>query len=174
MGRRAVLLSLAIWAATLTGCVERRFVVNTDPPGALVVRNGRPIGFAPADDHFVYYGTYHFTLIKDGYATLQVNQKITRPWYEYFPIEILSEIFWPFRIEDVRHFNYRLEPLPACQPEELLNHANVLRERGKTLGPGGPLAPSPVAAPFPAPPPAAPGQSTLMPPPSVAAGPGGQ
>src|SRR5205823_1635839 len=26
------------------GCVERRFVVTTDPPGAVVVRNGTPIG----------------------------------------------------------------------------------------------------------------------------------
>jgi hypothetical protein len=157
---------VAVCVAGLTGCVERRFVVNSDPPGALVLRNGKPIGFAPADDHFVYYGTYHFTLIKDGYATLQVDQKITRPWYEYFPLEILSEIFWPFRIEDVRHFSYHLEPLPGVRPDELLNHAQVLRNRGKTLGPGAPLSQPPpppalgVSLPTPpptAPPPPAPG-----------------
>jgi PEGA domain len=141
MGRGALLVMLAAWAVTLSGCVERRFVVNSEPPGALVLRNGKPIGFAPADDHFVYYGSYHFTLIKDGYATLQVDQKITRPWYEYFPVEILSEIFWPFRIEDVRRFSYHLEPIAIPRTDELLSHANVLRERGKTLGPGGPLTP---------------------------------
>ena len=35
------------------------------------------------DDHFVYYGNYHFTLIKDGYETLQVDQDIPAPFYEY-------------------------------------------------------------------------------------------
>ena len=67
-------LSLAVF---LTGCVDRRFVVTTDPPGALVLRNNAPIGFAPADDHFTYYGNYHFTLIKDGYET-QLQERGSR------------------------------------------------------------------------------------------------
>jgi hypothetical protein len=156
MGRKAFLVGVAVWLAGLTGCVERRFVVSTDPPGALVLRNNNPIGFAPADDHFVYYGTYDFTLIKDGYATLHVHQKIPRPWYEYFPLEIFSEIFWPFRIEDVRHFNYHLEPLPGVRPDELLNHAQVLRNRGKTLGPGTPPAPTAITSTPTVPPPTTP------------------
>lgn len=132
--RIACLLPWALGIALLTGCVERRYVVMSDPPGALVVANGKPIGAAPADNHFVYYGNYHFTLVKDGYATLQVDQKMKRPWYEYFPLEIVSEIFWPFWIEDVHHFTYRLEPLPSVKPEDMLSRAQVLRDRGQTIG----------------------------------------
>ena len=42
----------------------------------MVFRNGVPIGPTPVDDQFVYYGNYHFTLVKDGYETLQVDQDI--------------------------------------------------------------------------------------------------
>lgn len=134
MPRKLYPFALIISCMLQGGCVERRFVVNTDPPGAVVMVNGKPIGQAPADDHFVYYGNYHLTLVKDGYATMQVDQKLKRPWYEYFPLEIVSEILWPFRIEDVHHFAYRLEPLPAVKPEEMLSRAQVLRNRGQTIG----------------------------------------
>src|SRR5262245_2487854 len=79
--RRVGILRLTGWCLVvegcvclLTGCVDRRFVVTSDPPRALVLRNYQPIGAAPADDHFVYYGKYHFTLIKHGYHTLQIGQ----------------------------------------------------------------------------------------------------
>src|SRR5262249_58004588 len=69
IGRLGVLLS----AALLTGCVERRFVIESVPPTAQVLRNGQPIGFTPVDSEFIYYGKYNFTLIKDGYETLHVT-----------------------------------------------------------------------------------------------------
>ena len=50
-----------------------------------VLENGRDIGASPADQHFIYYGNYHFTIIANGYETLQVDQCIPRPWYQYFP-----------------------------------------------------------------------------------------
>jgi len=86
----------------LAGCVERRYVIESDPPGALVVANGQPIGATPVDGHFLYYGNYHFTLIKDGYETLQVDERFRAPWYEYYPIDFFSENIVPGKIEDVR------------------------------------------------------------------------
>src|SRR5438045_3581884 len=68
-------------AVLVSGCVERRYVVTSDPPGALVYKNGQPIGTTPVDDTFVYYGKYHFTLVKDGYETLQVDENFSAPWY---------------------------------------------------------------------------------------------
>src|SRR5579885_1699163 len=61
----AVLIALTVGIAP--GCVERRMVIASDPPGALVLHNHKPIGNSPADDHFVYYGIHHFTLIRPGY-----------------------------------------------------------------------------------------------------------
>jgi hypothetical protein len=125
-------LSLAVF---LTGCVDRRFVVTTDPPGALVLRNNAPIGFAPADDHFVYYGNYHFTLVKDGYETQQIDQNIPAPWYEYPPFDFFAENFLPWHIIDVRRFNYQMQPRQVPKEEEIRAHAQELRDRGHIVTP---------------------------------------
>jgi hypothetical protein len=145
MARRiAGIVLIAISIGLLAGCVDRRYVVTTDPPGAIVLRNYQPIGAAPADDHFVYYGTYHFTLIKDGYATLQVDQKIPSPWYQYFPIDFFAENVWPWTIRDVRRFHFQLQPLQQVNTDDLLHRAEALRSRGQSVG--APPAPVPVPA----------------------------
>ena len=91
MWRRITIGSCLFLLATLTGCVERRYVIEPDPPGALVLVNGQPLGTTPVDGHFVYYGNYTFTLVKDGYETLQVDQRINSPWYQCPPIDFASE-----------------------------------------------------------------------------------
>jgi hypothetical protein len=144
MRRSCFAFFLAVAAGLPVGCVERRYVVTSEPPGAVVLRNGQPVGAAPADDHFVYYGNYHFTLIKDGYSTLQVDQEIATPWYEYFPLDFFSENIVPWRIDDVRRFHYRLEPLQTTSTDDLLNRAQGLRDRGHSIAPAA-GAPAPVA-----------------------------
>ena len=135
MKRYAGLLGAVTVAALLTGCVDRRFVVTSDPPGALVLRDGQPIGATPADDHFVYYGNYHFTLIRDGYETLEVDQDVNPPWYEYPPVDFVSENLIPWTIHDVRRFHYQLQPVQIPRSDEVLQRAQDLRQRGKTIGP---------------------------------------
>ena len=147
MGRIARIIGFAVTTPILFGCVERRYVVTTDPPGAIVLRNNQQIGATPADDHFVYYGDYKFTLIKDGYTTLQVDQKIPTPWYEYFPLDFISENLVPWQIEDVRRFHYHLEPLQAVSTQYLLDRAEELRARANTIAPPAPPVPVPLAAP---------------------------
>lgn len=162
MTRSRWFLGIALAASLSAGCVERRFVVISDPPGALVLRSGQPMGAAPADDHFVYYGTYHFTLIKDGYATLQVDQPVPAPWYEYFPLEFFTENLWPFHIVDRREFTYKLEPVQAVRTDELLHQADVIRAEGKSIGkppvppPPPPAGPPPAVVPGPGAPPGIP------------------
>ena len=128
----AAFFSMALF---ITGCVERRFVVTTDPPGALVMRNNAPIGFAPADDHIVYYGNYHLTFVKDGYETLQVDQKIPAPWYEYPPFDFFAENLLPWHIIDVRRFHYQMQPRAVPRADEMLNRAQELRDRGRIVSP---------------------------------------
>ena len=98
--------NMGLWAsltaaALCTGCVEQRYVITSDPPGAAVYRNGNLIGYTPVDDTFVYYGKYHFTLVKDGYETLQVDQDIAGPVYEYPGLDFVSEVLYPFNLRDV-------------------------------------------------------------------------
>jgi hypothetical protein len=149
MRRQATLLALVLAAGSITGCVERRFVITSDPPAALVMRNGQPLGATPADDHFVYYGKYHFTLIAPGYETLQVEQDVPAPWYEYPGIDFISEVLLPWPIQDVRRFHYRLEPQRMPNTQQLLDDAQNLRNRGQTIAPPEPSTIVPGAPPQP-------------------------
>lgn len=135
MWRCSGLLGVAICAGMLAGCVERRFVIETDQPGAAVFVNGESIGASPVDHHFIYYGKYDFTIVKDGYQTLQVHQDVPAPWYEWFLIDSIAENCIPWQIVDRRPFFYQLQPLPAINPNELLGKAQNLRNRGWTVVP---------------------------------------
>ena len=159
--------ALAIAAAS-TGCVERRFVVTSDPPGALVYRNGVPLGPAPVDDFFVYYGDYDIMLVKDGYETLRAKVKINAPWYEYPPLDFVAENLFPYTIRDIREggqFHFQLQPLQAVRPDDVLKRANDLRGQGRQLGvqPEGEVPPPPRLTPGPV----APREGTVITPPSA-------
>ena len=127
------------WLAILmfvlaTGCVERRFVIESEPPGALVLMNGQPIGATPVDGHFVYYGRYQFTLIKDGYETLQVEENFRPPWYEYFPLDFASENLYPGKVEDIRRPRaFTMTPKAQPRADALLGQAEQLRSKGRAL-----------------------------------------
>jgi hypothetical protein len=143
--------NLGLWTALVvgalcTGCVDQRYLITSEPPGAMVLRNGVPIGATPVDDHFVYYGKYHFTLIKDGYETLQVDQDIPAPWYEYPPLDFVSEVLVPFHLHDVHTFHYQLSEAQPASKEDVINRGQQLRNRGQSLVGQNP-APPPVAAP---------------------------
>jgi len=130
---RAVLGGVLLLTAGLTGCVERRFVIESDPPGALVLMNGQPLGATPVDGHFLFYGDYNFTLIKDGYETQQVCQHIASPWYQYFPLDFFSENIYPCKLEDVRRFRYSMTPQVQPRTDDLINRAEQLRAKGRAV-----------------------------------------
>jgi hypothetical protein len=123
------------------GCVERRFVIESDPPGALVMVNGQPIGTTPVDYHFLWYGDYEFTLIKDGYETQPVTQRVAAPWFQYPPFDFVSENLYPAKVEDVRRFRYPLTPLVQVPTDDLLRKAAELRDRGRMIGDAPPEMP---------------------------------
>jgi len=152
MKRILAFLALAL-PVLLSGCVDRRYVIQSDPPGALVYRNGVPIGSTPVDDHFIYYGKYDFTLVKDGYETLHVQQEIPAPWYEWPGIDFISENLIPCTIRDVRRFNYKLNPVQHIRTDEILSRAEELRQRGRSIGapPPPPPPPPPGTTPLPVP-----------------------
>jgi hypothetical protein len=134
--KRSAWLAVALVLALLpTGCVTRRFLITSDPPGAIVFRDGQPIGATPVEDSFVYYGKYHFRLVKDGYEPLDVDQPVTPPWYEIIGIDFFSETLLPFTLRDKRCFNYTLQPQVQIGHEELRRRAEELRCQGKTIQP---------------------------------------
>jgi PEGA domain len=135
MLRRGFLgLAAAVLAGAPCGCVERRYVVESDPPGALVLVNGQPIGSTPVDGYFQWYGNYAFTLIKDGYETQTFSQRLNAPWFEYPPLDFVSENLYPGKIDDVRRLRFAMTPLTQVPAAELLQQADQLRNRGRALG----------------------------------------
>jgi hypothetical protein len=136
---RAANASLLIAAATClfaAGCVERRFVITTDPPNAVVYdERGLPLSGSPADKQFTYYGVYQFTLVKDGYKTTVVQENVKAPWYEWPLIDFVSENLLPFTIRDIRRLHYPLEPAESTPPEKVRSDGELLRQRGQQVGP---------------------------------------
>jgi hypothetical protein len=121
--------------ALLTGCVERRFRVESNPPGAYVHINNTPYGPTPVDVPFLYYGDYDVTLVKEGYETKKVKQPVPAPWYQYPGIDFFAEALYPAQLTDIRPLFYELEPV--CQPNlDLLKaEGEELRRRGAALPP---------------------------------------
>lgn len=113
--------------AVASGCVNRRLTVRSDPPGALVRLDGEDIGYTPVSRDFTYYGTREVTLVKDGYETLTTLQTVPRPWYQYFPIDLVADNLLPFRVTNRHDYTYRLNPKVIVPNDEILNRANGLR-----------------------------------------------
>jgi hypothetical protein len=119
----------------VSGCVTRKFTVDSFPQGATVYRDGNPLGITPVDDSFVYHGKYKFTLVKDGYETLTVDEPVHAPWYAYPPLDFFVENIWPFEVRDHRRLTYNLEPRRVVTHEEALLKASALRAHGQTVQP---------------------------------------
>lgn len=112
---------------TLSGCVSRRMMVISDPPGALVLLEGKEIGTTPVSVDFTYYGTRELTLIKDGYETLTVQQKVPTPWYQMPVVEFFADNFTPGHITDRHQFRYAMQPQRIVPNAELQRRAEMLR-----------------------------------------------
>jgi hypothetical protein len=149
MNCHARLLGLVLAIGLLSGCVERRFVITTDPPGAVVYCNGEYVGLAGGKDggvdkFFTYYGKYRFTIVKDGYVTLTSEEMIATPWYEIPPLDFFTENVWPFKESDVRRLHFHLEKACPENASSVLDKSNVLRQQNDAIQ--SPLAPKPGTA----------------------------
>ncbi|MBI3823642.1 MAG: hypothetical protein HY289_13315 [Planctomycetes bacterium] len=123
----------------VSGCVERRMVIITDPypaaSNAIVFdEKNQPIGGTPVDKPFTYYGTYKFRIVKDGYEPLVMEQRVRAPWYELPGLDFISENLIPWTIRDVRVFRVVLQPAQVRPVEQLLQDAEGLGTYSRTIG----------------------------------------
>jgi hypothetical protein len=114
---------------SFSGCVERRMLIRSDPPGALVYIDDyeNPIGMTPCSTNFTYYGTRKIRLVKDRYETLTVMQQLPSPWYEITPLDFVSENLVPGQIRDQRVLSYQLTPQMVAPTDQLRARAEQLR-----------------------------------------------
>ncbi len=135
--RLAVGLMAGVLLVSMPGCVQRRLMIRSDPPGAMVYVDDYQIGPTPIATTFTYYGTRKVRLVKDGFQTLTVYERIDPPWYEIPPLDFFSENILGREIRDMRVLDYRLVPQVVSPPQNLLDRAEELRARSQT-----PLPPS--------------------------------
>ncbi|MBK7403155.1 MAG: PEGA domain-containing protein [Phycisphaerales bacterium] len=121
---------LSVFAlAALSGCVERRIEITSEPPGALVWLNDQQLGRTPTQASFLYHGVYDVRLQLDGYETLQTTGDADAPFYENAPLDLAAEAL-PFRIDNIQRWHYVLTPkLEATESKEALE-AGLLERAG--------------------------------------------
>ncbi len=134
MGRRAR-WGLILLLLGLTGCVERRMLIVSDPPAATAFVNGKNVGMTPVSVPFDYYGKYDVMLVRDGYQTKTYPAAPRRRWFEFFPFDFFSENVWPLHIQRNFVMEYTLEPIAQPRTEDVLNDANQLRDRAQGVAP---------------------------------------
>lgn len=115
----------------LTGCVERRIYLRSDPPGADVYIDGEYIGRTRPDSHvdgplyanFIFYGTREYTFRKPGYETVSGRIELEAPWYEYPPIDFFAEVLTPWYIIDEHGIMLEMEKARPADVEGLYQRA---------------------------------------------------
>jgi hypothetical protein len=131
--RPAVLfVGLALAAA---GCVDRRFVIESNIPNAQVYIDDKSVGAAPAYAHFDYYGHYTIKLVHPGYETVVKRVHVAAPWYAYPPFDFITEVLLPFHIRDTRRYHFDLYEAAQTRTDDILNAAEALQQRGWMLPP---------------------------------------
>jgi hypothetical protein len=136
-GRRRLALSLglATGLCALAGCVERRYTIRSNPPGALAIVNGEEIGPTPISRSFTYYGDREITLMADGYDNFTTIQPINAPLWDNMVTEFFTENLIPYTFRDEREYVYQLTPASVPAKNELLGRAEALRAQGQIIPP---------------------------------------
>jgi hypothetical protein len=131
-GRAVFCLALAASMCLSSGCVYRRLMVRSDPPGARVLLDGQEVGNTPVGIPFTWYGTRELKLIKPGFETHTELVKIPTPWYEVFPLDFVSDNLVPFQITNRHEITRQLSPQTVVPSEQLYDRAESLRSEAHT------------------------------------------
>ena len=115
----------------LTGCVERLFTVRSDPPGAIVRLDDEVVGTTPCEVEYVWYGTREISVELSGYRPVSRLVEFPSPWWQFFPLDFLTDVVLPFTITDRKNLRVSFEPAPATIDEArgVLERAAEMRRR---------------------------------------------
>jgi len=124
--------------ACLTGCVERKLTIVTDPPGALVYLNDQEIGRSPVSTPFLWYGDYDVRLRYDKpvgpgnpvaqHYYLRTNRRTDAPWYQWMGPDLFAEVL-PFDFKDDQVWAFVLEPVAQEPDDALIKNAKDLQKQ---------------------------------------------
>ena len=109
------LLGLAALLAIAPGCVTRKMFIKSEPAGARVMIDGTVVGTTPYEADFVSYGTRRVDLDLEGYQRLRGSLPVERPWWQAFPIDLFTDLLWPWTLDDEHHFAFQMQPVSEDQ-----------------------------------------------------------
>lgn len=122
-----LILPILLLPVAVSGCVRRRMIVRSNPPGASVYVDKQFIGSTPAASAYTYYGTREIEVVADGFRTEKVLRKISPPWYQIPPLDFFSETLWPWELRDERVIDITLVPEQPLSSETLMARADNFR-----------------------------------------------
>ena len=126
LGSAALLLALASG-----GCVERFITVKSDPPGAAVTLDDVQVGVTPVDIPFVWYGKRILGVDHPGYVPVREVIALNPPWWQFIPLDFITDVLLPFTFTDRAEFSFPLEKAVATgsEADAVLKRAAELREK---------------------------------------------
>jgi hypothetical protein len=127
---RALLLAASA-PLLLAGCVERYIAVRSEPSGADVYVDGDKMGQTPIDVPYIWYGTREILLEKRGYREIRERVALNPPWWQYPPVDFITDVLIPFTITDREELSFHLERAPLTREEvrEVLRRAEETKAR---------------------------------------------
>ncbi len=121
----AALLALSI----LTGCVERKLTINTEPQGAIVSLNDEEIGVSPVTVGFNWYGDYKVRIDKQGYETLNTHRLLKAPIHDAPVLDFFVGVLWPRRIVNEYDWTFTLTPYQPPKRDDLIESAKKMKQK---------------------------------------------
>ena len=125
----ARLIFCLVAVLAVSGCVERKLTINTEPQGALVMLNDEEIGESPTTVNFEWYGHYNIRISKEGYETLSTHRELKSPLHDEFPFDFFAQVINPNRIVDSYEWTFELSPKRQISRQELIRKAQEAKEQ---------------------------------------------
>lgn len=152
-----------VLGAFAAGCAaQRELVITSEPSGALVRLDDTVVGTTPYTTTFDAYGKRRVTLYLEGYRPRTQVFEMKPPWFAYFPIDVFSEVLFPFGWHDRHEVPLTLEresgAVTTPDLEAVLERAQALRYAEPTGPRPARVKPTPESTPAP------PAPETTLPP----------
>ncbi|QDU32458.1 PEGA domain protein [Poriferisphaera corsica] len=112
----------------LSGCVQRKIKINSQPEGALVYLNDQEVGRTPVAVNFTWYGIYDVRLEKDGYQPLWTQAEAVAPVWENPPLDLFAEMVPGNKVEVEWDFEMEKTERKHNDVDELLRNAEEMKQ----------------------------------------------
>ena len=128
--KAAVAITGILWLGA-SGCVTRTIRIESEPTGATVILDGKPAGTTPLTVPFEWYGDREIIVEKKGFLSHSALHSVAPPWWQIFPIDLISGVLLPIPLHDEHLFEIRLEPFEHGPDdfETTKKHAEWLKKK---------------------------------------------